>query len=233
MAVDSGERKFIHEVQGSGAASALVGQSVTIEAVVTGDFQTGDADTLRNLEGFYVQEEDADTDADSSTSEGLFIFEDGNFLTDVNAGDVVQVTGTVEEGFDQTQLAITSASDITVVSSGNPLPTAATVNFPVTTVDSLESVEGMQVTIPDTLFVSEYFNLDRFGEVVLSSNGNSNASATDGRLDQYTQFNTPDVAGFTAYQKDIARRRIVLDDGQFVQKSRSDYSRSRRESPKR
>ncbi|MEL7359054.1 MAG: ExeM/NucH family extracellular endonuclease [Cyanobacteria bacterium J06560_6] len=212
-----GESKFIHEIQGSGAASPLVGQTVTIEAVVTGDFQNGDADTLRNLEGFYVQEEDADADADSSTSEGLFIFEDGNFLTDVNVGDIVQVTGTVEEGFDQTQLAVTSASDITVVSSGNPLPTAATVNFPVATVDSLESFEGMQVTIPDTLFVTEYFNLDRFGEVVLSSDGSSNAPGTDGRLDQYTQFNTPDVAGFTAYQEDIAKRRIVLDDGQFVQ----------------
>lgn len=211
------ESKFIHEVQGSGATSALVGQTVTIEAVVTGDFQNGDADTLRNLEGFYVQEEEADADADSSTSEGLFIFEDGNFLTDVNVGDLVQVTGTVEEGFGQTQLTLTSASDITVVSSSNPLPTAATVNFPVATVDSLESFEGMQVTIPDTLFVTEYFNLDRFGEVVLSSDGSSNAPGTDGRLDQYTQFNTPDVAGFTAYQEDVARRRIVLDDGQFIQ----------------
>ncbi|MEM8505022.1 MAG: ExeM/NucH family extracellular endonuclease [Cyanobacteria bacterium P01_D01_bin.1] len=211
------ESKFIHEVQSSGDASPLVGQTVTVEAVVVGDFQNGDADSLRNLEGFYLQEEDADADGDSSTSEGLFIFEDGNFLTDVSVGDVVRVTGTVEEAFDQTQLSVTSASDITVLSSGNALPTAATVNFPVATVDSLEAFEGMQVTIPDTLFVTEYFNLDRFGEVVLSANGASNAPGTDGRLDQYTQFNAPDVAGFSVYQQAIAQRRVVLDDGQFVQ----------------
>ncbi len=208
---------LISDIQGSGDASPLDGQIVTIEAVVTGDFQDGDADTLRNLEGFYVQEEDADADSNPLTSEGLFIFENGNFLTDVNVGDVVQITGTVGEAFGQTQLAVTSASDITVVSSGNTLPTAATVNFPVASVDDLEAFEGMQVTIPDTLFVTEYFNLDRFGEVVLSSNGASNAPGTDGRLDQFTQFNDPDVAGFAAYQEEIAKRRIVLDDGQTVQ----------------
>ena len=84
-------------------------------------------------------------------------------------------------------------------------------------VADLEAFEGMQVTIPDTLFVTEYFNLDRFGEIVLSSNGASNAPGTDGRLDQYTQFNDPDAAGFAAYQAEIAKRRILVDDGQTIQ----------------
>jgi len=53
-----------------------------------------------------------------------------------------------------------------VITSGNPLPTAATVNLPVESVDNLEADEGMQITIPETLFVTEYFNLERFGEVV-------------------------------------------------------------------
>ncbi len=72
-------------------------------------------------------------------------------------------------------------------------------------------------TTPNTLFVTEYFNLDRFGEVVLSSDGASNEVGTDGRLEQYTDFNAPDVTGFAAYQEAIATRRIVLDDGQTVQ----------------
>jgi len=65
--------------------------------------------------------------------------------------------------------------------------------------------------------VSEYFNLDRFGEVVLASDGDSNALGTDGRLDQYTQFNEPNREGFATYQDAIAKRRIVLDDGQTGQ----------------
>ncbi|MDJ0511731.1 MAG: ExeM/NucH family extracellular endonuclease [Crocosphaera sp.] len=204
---------FIHEVQGSGASSPLVGQTVTVEAVVIGDYQDGANGTNGDLNGFFIQEEDADADGDVLTSEGLFIFDGTNPAVDVNIGDVVQVTGTVDEFFGLTQL-----TNVTVSIQGtDSLPTAATVNFPVTTVDDLEAFEGMQVTIPDTLFVTEYFNLDRFGEIVLSSDGASNEPGTDGRLDQYTDFNAPDVAGFAAYQEAIATRRIVLDDGQTIQ----------------
>ncbi|MGB3192202.1 MAG: ExeM/NucH family extracellular endonuclease [Limnoraphis sp.] len=209
-----GETTLISAVQGSGAASPIVGQTVTIEAVVVGDYQDGTSGTNGDLNGFFVQEEDSDADADPLTSEGLFIFDGSSPAIDVNIGDVVEITGTVGEAFGQTQLASPS---ITIVSSTNPLPTPATVNFPVTAVDDLEAFEGMGITIPDTLFVTEYFNLDRFGEIVLSSDGASNEAGTDGRLEQYTDFNAPDVAGFAAYQDEIATRRIVLDDGQTVQ----------------
>ncbi|MEL7036330.1 MAG: ExeM/NucH family extracellular endonuclease [Cyanobacteria bacterium J06592_8] len=203
----------ISAVQGSGAASPIEGQTVTIEAVVVGDFQDGASGTNGDLNGFFVQEEDADADADPLTSEGLFIFDGNNPAVDVNIGDVVEVTGTVTEFNGLTEL-----TNVTVSIEGtDTLPTPATVNFPVTAVDDLESFEGMGVTIPDTLFVTEYFNLDRFGEVVLSSDGASNEPGTDGRLDQYTDFNTPDQAGFAAYQEEIGKRRIVLDDGQTVQ----------------
>jgi len=204
-----GEITFIHEVQGSEAASPIVGQTVTIEAVVVGDFQNGDADTQRNLQGFFVQEEDADADANPLTSEGLFISDGASPTVDVNIGDVVQITGTVAETFGLTQLTNVS---VTIEGPDAP-PTPATVNFPVEEVDDLEAFEGMQVTISGPLFVTEYFNLDRFGEVVLSSDGLSNEPGTDGRLDQYTDFNAPDVDGFTVYQNEIAKRRIVLDDG--------------------
>ena len=204
---------FIHNIQGNGASSPLVGQTVTVEAVVVGDYQDGASGTNGDLNGFFIQEEDADIDSDPLTSEGLFIFDGSNPVVDVNIGDVVQVTGTVTEFNGLTEL-----TNVTVSIQGtDTLPTPATVNFPVTTVEDLEGFEGMQVTIPDTLFVTEYFNLDRFGEVVLSSDGASNEPGTDGRLDQFTDFNAPDVAGFAAYQEAIATRRIVLDDGQTIQ----------------
>lgn len=206
---------LIHDIQGSGAVSPLVGSTVTVEAIVVGDFQNGSSSDNGNLGGFFVQEEDADADADATTSEGLFIFDGSSApAVDVQMGDRVQVTGTVTEFNGLTELTNVTVS---TVSTGSALPTAATVNLPVNSVADLESFEGMQVTIPDTLFVTEYFNLDRFGEIVLSSNGATNAPGTDGRLDQYTQFNDPDAAGFAAYQAEIAKRRIVVDDGQTIQ----------------
>ncbi|NEP17784.1 MAG: ExeM/NucH family extracellular endonuclease, partial [Leptolyngbya sp. SIO4C1] len=207
------EEKLISEIQGSGAESPLVGSEVTIEAVVVGDFQDGASGADGDLNGFFVQEEDADADGSAATSEGLFIFDGSSPAVDVAVGDLVQVTGTVTEFNGLTEL-----TNVTVSQQGTAvLPTAATVSFPLSDAADLEAFEGMQITIPDTLFVTEYFNLDRFGEVVLSSDGPSNAPGTDGRLDQYTQFNAPDQAGFTAYQDAIAARRIVLDDGQTVQ----------------
>ena len=65
----------IHEIQGSGDTSPLVGQTVAVEAIVVGDFQNGDGDVSRELGGFFLQEENADADADAATSEGIFVFE--------------------------------------------------------------------------------------------------------------------------------------------------------------
>ena len=203
---------LISTIQGGGASSPIVGSEVTIEAVVVGDYQEGNG-TDGDLNGFFVQEEDIDTDNNLTTSEGLFIFDGSSPAVDVNVGDVVEITGEVTEFNGLTQL-----TNVTVTIQGNDnLPTPATVNFPVAAVEDLEAYEGMQITIPETLFVTEYFNLDRFGEVVLSSNGSSNQPGTDGRLDQYTQFNQPSVSGFNAYQEEIEKRRIVLDDGQDIQ----------------
>lgn len=206
----SGDMTLISAIQGAGFDSPLAGQTVTVEAIVTGDFQ-GES----GLEGFFLQEEAEDSDSNPSTSEGIFVNDGETPAVDVSIGDLVLVTATVAENFGLT--ALTSPCSVAVVSSGFTPPTAVTVNFPVTGDAQLEAVEGMLVTIPDTLFVTEYFNLDRFGEVVLASDGPGNAPGTDGRLDQFTQFNSPDPAGFAAYQDDIAKRRIVLDDGSTVQ----------------
>ena len=150
----------IHEVQGPGASSPIPGYRVIVEGIVVGDHE-GPAPTLR---GFFVQEEDADADADPATSEGIFVFNFSN--DDVNVGDLVRVEGTVEERFGHTQL--TDFVDVDVVSSGNPLPTATVVTFPVSSLAVLESVEGMLATFPQELVISEFFNFDRFGEIVVS-----------------------------------------------------------------
>lgn len=188
--------------------AALEGQIVTIEAIVTADFQGG-----TGLGGFFVQEEDADADGDAFTSEGIFIF---GGPTDVAVGDLVRITGTVQEFFGQTQIG---ASAVEIVASNQTLPTATVVDLGATGVMldddaatdyvvNLEFVEGMLVTFPETVTLNELFNLDRFGEYRVSS---------EGRPEQFTQSNAPSVEGFDAHLQDVAARGLVLDDGSSVQ----------------
>ncbi len=196
----------IHEVQGSGAASPLVGDTVVIEGIVVGDFQDGASGTNGDLNGFHVQEEDADADADPMTSEGIFVFDGSSPAVNVAIGDLVRVEGSVSEFNDLTE--ITSFSGVTVLSSGNPLPTAATLSLPVTAVDDFEAYEGMYVTFPQALVISEYFNFDRFNEIVLTSQRNLTPTAEV----------EPGPAAVLEAQKYLLDR-ITLDDGRTSQNS--------------
>ena len=56
-----------------------------------------------------------------------------------------------------------------MLSSGNSLPAASSLSLPVTSADAFEAYEGMYVTFPQALVISEYFNFDRFNEIVLTS----------------------------------------------------------------
>ena len=205
----------VSAVQGAGATSPLVGQTVTVEAVVVGDFQNGDGDASRNLGGFFVQEETADEDGDAATSEGVFVYQGpGTAPLDVKVGDRVRVTATVHEAFGATQL---SAPTVTVIGEGAAAEvTAATLNLPAA---NLEAFEGMLVTVPQTLVISDQFELDRLGEVRLyAPEGDgltgSVAEAADGRPYQYTQINEPTTDGsVAAYNAAIASRSIIYDDG--------------------
>ncbi|MBD2357324.1 ExeM/NucH family extracellular endonuclease [Tolypothrix sp. FACHB-123] len=198
----------IYEIQGSGAASSLVGQTVTIEAVVVGDFQGSSG-----LNGFYVQE--AVGDGDAATSDGIFVFAPNSI--DVSVGQTVRLTGTVGENFNQTQIA--NISGLTVVGSDAIAPVI--IDLPVTATTDLERYEGMLVTFPQTLTVTENFNLGRFGEVLLSAAG---------RLFNPTNFLDPtdiptsetendenNIAAVTQQQNANNLREILLDDGSSTQ----------------
>lgn len=195
----------IHDVQGNGAASPLVGQTVVITGIVVGDFQDGASGTNGDFNGFHVQEEDADADADPLTSEGIFVFDGSSPAVDVAIGDLVQVQGAVSEFNGLTE--ITSFTGVTVLSSGNPLPTAATLSLPVTAVTDFEPYEGMRVTFPQALVISEYFNFGRFGELVLTSQRHLTPTA---------QFEPGSPQQAQAVQ-DYLLDKITLDDGRSVQ----------------
>ena len=195
----------IYDVQGAGPSSPLVGQQVSIEGTVVGDFQDSDSDDNRNVGGFYVQ---GDPDDDVSTSDGVFVFDGHNPGVDVAVGDIVRVTGTVQEHFGETQVAAN-----TVAVLGTSTVEATPINLPAAHVFSnsdgrlvadLERYEGMLIRFAQTLTVSELWQMERFGEVTL---------AQGGRLYQFTNRYAPDVTGYAAYRESIAARQLVLDDG--------------------
>jgi predicted extracellular nuclease len=198
----------IHDIQGGGASSPLDGQAVTVEGIVTGDFQDNDADTSRNLGGFYIQNT---PDADPASSDAVFVFDGGNPSIDVTSGDLVRVGGTANEHFGETQIAANSVAVIgngSIAATSVNLPAAATIpNSDGRLVADLERFEGMLIRLPQTMTVAELWELEPYGAVLLSEGG---------RQHPYTSQNPPDVAGFDAHNEAVASRRLILDDGQRV-----------------
>ena len=184
----------IPAIQGSGATVALTGTRTT-QGVVVGDYE-GPSPALR---GFFIQ--DPVGDGDSSTSDGIFVFEGSNLDT-VSLGDVVRVTGTAGENQGQSQISVG-----TIVNCGTGDASPTDVTFPVASPDFLEQYEGMLVRLPQTMYVTEHFQLGRFGQVVISANG---------RLKQPTNVVAPgDDAN--ALQAANNLNKIILDDGSQTQ----------------
>jgi predicted extracellular nuclease len=187
----------IHVIQGAGDASPSVGAVVSIEAVVTGDYQGA-----TGLGGFFVQEEDVEADASPATSEGLFVF-DGSGSVPVNAGDIVRVRGRVAEFSGLTEL---TAVEHVQVCAGGANVRAATLRLPVASPSELEALEGMAVALAQPMIVTDTFDQARFGEVELATE----------RLLQPTQGFSPGAAALAAQGANDLRR-IQLDDGSSVQ----------------
>ncbi len=197
---------FIHDVQGNGAATPIPGATVSVEGVVTANFQGAD-----KLRGFFLQEEDADADADPATSEGIFVF-CNTCPTPVAEGQRVRATGSVSEFFNKTEITAGSAGAVVVTDAGNHLAevTPSPIDLPVVGVvdDFYETRESMLVTFVDSLSVAEYFELARFGHIELFEGG---------RPRQFTESSTPSVAGLTAHLDNLDRRRVILDDDDNAQ----------------
>jgi uncharacterized protein len=179
-------------VQGAGDASPVAGQSVRVEGIVTGDFQGPN-----QLGGFFVQDDTPDDNPD--TSEGLFIFS----TLEVNVGDRVLVSGQAAEFNGLTELSPVTAVDVCGSSTIAPTP----YDLPRPEGETFEPFESMLLTFPEPLSATEHFQLGRFGEISVSS---------DGRLFQPTELVEPGAAA-QALLAENARRRLLIDDGSTVQ----------------
>jgi uncharacterized repeat protein (TIGR01451 family) len=180
----------IYDIQGSGLATPIPGP-VTTEGVVIGDYEG----PTPNLRGFYIQ--DPVGDGDPETSDGIFVFNFNN--DDVNLGDAVRVSGTAGEFQEQTQ--ISGVVTLLICDTDQTIePTDVYLPFP--SADYLERYEGMLVRLPQTLYVTEHFQLGRFGQIVMSSGD---------RLYQPTNLVEPGPAAL-ALQAENDRNRIIIDD---------------------
>ncbi|HRV94622.1 MAG TPA: ExeM/NucH family extracellular endonuclease, partial [Anaerolineae bacterium] len=180
----------IYDIQGSGPDAAITG-IVSTEGVVVGDYE-GSQPTLR---GFYLQ--DRSGDGNPATSDGIFVFNGNN--DNVSLGQVVRVTGTAGEFQGQTQLSnVTSIVDCGETASITPVD----VTLPFPSANFAEQYEGMLVRLPQTLYVTEHFQLGRFGQVVMSA---------DSRLSQPTNVTAPGAPAL-ALQAANDLNRIIIDD---------------------
>ena len=136
----------ICEIQGDGFSSPYVGETLTAGGIVHTDLD----ETWKN--GFFMQDEDCDEDP--TTSDGIYVYlgEKGDV---VDSGEYVEVSGTVQEYYGLTELSA-SPEDVTVLSSGNPLPAVLDLTPPFNNDVSrvyFESVEGMLVKVDQALTV--------------------------------------------------------------------------------
>ncbi len=191
---DSSTITLIHDIQGSGGDSQLLGQVVVIDGVVVGDFQNNGQPDSGDLGGFFVQEEDYQADANPETSEGVFVF--ASSAADVMAGDHVRVRGEVGEFFGNTQL---SHQAMAICETPAEMPAVTVVELPA----DMEQYEGMLATFPQSLNIAEFFNFDRFGEMVLTTDRQFQPTAV---FEPGSQ-EAADLAAFNA------SHRITLDDG--------------------
>lgn len=183
----------IYNVQGSGSVSPYSGDYVTVEGVVTGDFQLSS-----QLSGFFMQ--DPLGDGFPATSDGVFVYAKvgGLGILDVNVGDKIRLAGKVAEYYDLTEIG--NVSDMLLCETGD-IVDPTDVSLPVATIPLWEQYESMLLTFPQALTATENYNLGRYGEVLLSSGG---------RL--YVPTNDQD--GTTAGNN---LREILIDDGSGIQ----------------
>jgi len=191
----------IHAIQGSGATSPLLNTEVDIAGVVTGFYLNSDGTRA----GFYVQEADANADANPDSSEGIYVYANGSssvsaVLATLAMGDTVTVSGTVREFNTLTELDTLTALSKT---GSAELPAAVSVSLPVSSSTALEKYEGMRITLPQTLTVTNNFYLGRYGEFDVSFGG---------VLQQPTNVVAP---GSPALARQAANdlNKLVIDDG--------------------
>ncbi|MGI6250182.1 MAG: ExeM/NucH family extracellular endonuclease [Anaerolineaceae bacterium] len=188
----------VNQIQGPGASipAAYLNKIVSVEGIVVADLQA-----KGNKRAFYIHS--INPDEDPLSSEGLMIYTGTKPVAGMNPGDHVRIRGKAVEYSGVSE--ISPYETVWKCSTGNDYaPAILTMPF---TSTNFEPYEGMLVKFEQPLTISEYYNFDRYGEIVL----------TNGRQSTPTAVIEPDAAAYAAMIADYQLNRIVLDDAQTAQ----------------
>ncbi|MBU2663416.1 ExeM/NucH family extracellular endonuclease [Actinoplanes bogorensis] len=200
---DTAVTHTIAQVQGAGASTPLTGTKVTVEGVVTADERTG------GYNGFYVQTKGSGGDRPvnaTTASDGIFVYFGTNAANApaIAVGDQVRVTGTATEFNGLTQITTAAKADTAVCASGVALPAPVALSLPLDDA-ARESVESMLVAPVGAYTVSDVYNTNRYGEIILAAGNEAAPIPTDKAR--------PGSAEAAALKADNKARRILVDDG--------------------
>ncbi|QDC26804.1 ExeM/NucH family extracellular endonuclease [Georgenia yuyongxinii] len=187
----------IAEIQGTGAASPLVGRTVVTRGVVTAAYPTG------NFDGVYLQTPGTGADLTGhDASDGIFVFS-GDLAQQAEVGQYLEVTGEVSEFGTLTEI---TADEWAVLDEPADPVVPAAIALPATDAGR-EVFEGMLVAPQGEYTVTDTFDTNRFGSVGL-------AAGTE-PLVQPSETANPvtDRAAFDAVAAGNAARAVTLDDG--------------------
>lgn len=194
----------IAQVQGTNAqTSPVVGSTVTVEGIVTGDHRVG------GFNGIYVQTAGSGgtTDATPNASDGIFVALADGAGGSVAIRDRVKVTGVVAESGGVTRISASGAAAIEVLESNAALP--AVTPLPATVLGSArEAFEGMLVRPSGTYRVTSSHNLQSFGELWTSAGSTMPVEAWETQPPGSIAANSITTANTNA--------RLVLDDGYSI-----------------
>ncbi|MGL3807327.1 ExeM/NucH family extracellular endonuclease [Paeniglutamicibacter sp. R2-26] len=202
--VDSGV-KSIAEIQGTGAASPLVGTTVTTRGKVTAAYPTG------GFNGYYIQTPGTGGDLDMGThqaSDGVFVYSPAT-VAGVKIGDHVEVSGLVKEFGGASNTATTTEIDVaagglTQLSEPATEVKPAAIAVP-SSVAQRETLEGMLVAPEGDFTITDNYSLNNYGEIGLATGTTP--------LIQPTAVAPYGSDKYTATVSENAARAIKLDDG--------------------
>ena len=196
----------IATIQGTGPLSPYVGQVVTTTpSVVTAAYPTG------GLKGFVIQTPGTGGKKRSlkKASDAVFVYAD-QAPVDVKVGDLVTVSGTVEEfrtgSGDAADTLTEIAGDVSVTKSDASYKKVKPVSGLswASTYERRENLESMLFSDTEKWTVNDTFDLGTYGELGL---------ATGGRLVQPTDKATFGSKAALKQEARNAERRVVLSDG--------------------
>ncbi|SMH46369.1 Predicted extracellular nuclease [Rathayibacter oskolensis] len=190
----------IAEIQGTGDASPLVGQTVTTTGVVTARYPSG------GYNGYVIQTAGTGGAQAPTASDAVFVYSSAS-VGSVAVGDNLRITGAVSEFNGLTELTPTSAETVVRLDTPALAPTPATVALPRTTAER-EVLESMLIAPQGDYTVTDTYDLNSYGSIGLAAGDSPLLTPTE-----VARPGTPELAAVVA---DNAARAVTLDDGASI-----------------